>query len=147
MAAPHILAQFERCKPWLEAALRTPAPNVLASIQERVASGEMQIWPGEHCAALTEMADFPLSGARVLTVWLAGDLAEALELQPGVEAWARAKGCTRIVVGDGVREWAATLAAATATPVIPQPPIFVASAHGAPFQGDDSDDSAEASVR
>jgi len=72
-----------------------------------LASGQAQLWVGETAAMVTQCVDEP--AGRSLHVWLAGgDLAEILRLKPGVEAWGRAQGCSRVTL-NGRKGWARVL--------------------------------------
>lgn len=64
----------------------------------------VQVWPGERSALLTRLLRTPEGGC--CHVWLGGGaLRELIALRPGVEAWARAQGCTHATI-DGRPGWA-----------------------------------------
>jgi len=70
-------------------------------------AGQAQLWAGARCALVTQCVRDP-SGLS-LHVWLAGgDLDEILALRPGLEAWGRAMGCTRLTL-NGRKGWARVL--------------------------------------
>lgn len=63
-----------------------------------VAAGEAQLWTGDQSAAVTLIEDEPRE--RRLLVWLAGgDLRELVDdLRPCIEAFARERGCRRMMI-------------------------------------------------
>jgi hypothetical protein len=99
---------WARCAPWLEAALaRAPLTHTLDDVRAAVAEGRAQFWAFPRSAAVTEILDAPRS--RTLNHWLVGgDLDEIVALQPHVERWAKANGCTRLMLG-GRGGWARVL--------------------------------------
>jgi GNAT superfamily N-acetyltransferase len=101
-------AAWARCGPWLQAALdEAPLAYTLDDVRKLVRAGEAQLWVFERSAAVTRVFDEPR--ARVLNHWLVGgDLEELTHMQPHVEAWARTRGCTRLMLG-GRRGWARVL--------------------------------------
>jgi hypothetical protein len=77
------------------------------TLEARIASGLAQLWPGERSVMVTSLHPTPEGGC--LHVWLgAGDLAELLEMRPGVEAWGRAQGCQFVSI-DGRPGWGRAL--------------------------------------
>lgn len=95
-----------RCRPWLLPALRREGgdeDDLIADLN----AGRAQLWAGERSAMVTQC----VGEARglCLHVWLAGgDLAEILEMKPGIEAWAHAQGCTYVTI-DGRPGWVRVL--------------------------------------
>lgn len=84
--------QWQRCRPWIEAALDTCVTHGIEDIEAGIVSGLYQFWPGKRCAIVTEIATFPKG--RVLNIWLlGGDLKELMQMRPHVEAWGKAQGC------------------------------------------------------
>jgi hypothetical protein len=71
----------------------THAPqDVMAAIER----GGMQLWIGEDCIGVSEVTAFPRK--TVVNVFLAaGDLAEFKRLQPGIEAFGRARGASQFM--------------------------------------------------
>jgi hypothetical protein len=88
--------EWNRCLPWIEAALdRTGGTHDAADVLDAVNRGDMQFWPGRACALVTELIRYPrLLACNYFLV--GGDMAELLEMQASVEAWARTQGCTRM---------------------------------------------------
>ena len=92
-------AEWARAAPWLEEALKhAGGTHALADVQAMVLGGEAQFWPLARAAAVTVIEDDPQE--RRLLVWLAGGDLDALrrELSPRLEAWARGRGCRRILI-------------------------------------------------
>lgn len=97
--APADLTAWERCAPWLAAALEySLAGWTVDDLRAGVAAGQAQFWPGEGAALVTEIASYP--NRRVLeAVAAGGDGAEIVDvLRPRAEAWARANGCAAVMV-------------------------------------------------
>jgi hypothetical protein len=102
MPVTDVLAQFERCKPWLIDALEG-GHHTIDDVAREIAQQSVQFWPGRACAVVTRVHSF--STGKACQVWLAGgDMAELLSLQPGLEAWARLMGCTEVLI-DGRKGW------------------------------------------
>jgi hypothetical protein len=98
--------QLERCRHWLEPALEDGFyswDDVVASLHQ----GRAMLWPGSNSAIVTEDQTYPTG--RVMQVWLAGgDMAEILQMAPGIEAMARLRGCVAVLV-EGRDGWTKTL--------------------------------------
>ena len=96
-------ADWLRCKPWIEAALSyAHGTHTIQDVEDAIGSGHMQFWPGENCALVTELIDYPRK--RALNFFLiGGDLQELVEKwEPHICEWARKAGCTH-VIGVGRR--------------------------------------------
>lgn len=98
---------FMRCSPWLEAALGyTGGTHNLQDILDGVLRGEYQFWPGERCAVITEIMNFPRK--RVFNFFLAGgDLKELEAMTPTMEAWAKFRECDSAML-TGRKGWLRT---------------------------------------
>lgn len=94
-------AEWNRCAPWLQAALDHSGNTFgLDDVRALVETEDAQFWPGYNCAIVTQIEVHPL--AKVLVFWLAGgDLNELVsELRPRIEAWAAGRGCdTSLIIG------------------------------------------------
>jgi hypothetical protein len=78
-------------------------------VERQIAEGRLHFWPGERCACVTEIIEYPR--LKALSVFAAGgdDLGELLhKMAPSVIAWAKDLGCTR-VIGGGRKGWARVL--------------------------------------
>lgn len=97
-------AQFERCAPWLQAALdRDAGTHALEDVWELIESGVAQLWPTPNGAIVTVVEAYPK--AKVLRFWLAGGtLRELQKSEPTIRAWAKDQGCTLVLIG-GRRGW------------------------------------------
>lgn len=93
---PALPPQVERIRTLLERAIvELRGTHTFGDVIEAMLSGRLQLFVGERCFALTEFTNYPRM--RVLNVFLAGgDIREAKKLQPGVEAFARGGGASRI---------------------------------------------------
>lgn len=102
-------AAWERCAPWLEAALEhSSGTHTLADVKACVERGTALFWAGKDAAMVTEITDYPQ--LKALNFWLAGgDLAELRDtLRPLAEAYAKAHGC-RFATIVGRAGWARAL--------------------------------------
>lgn len=101
-------AEFERCTPWIEAALEyTYGTHDLQSIRDGVEDGRYQFFFTPRGCAITQVSDYPLM--RVLSIILyGGELENALEYLPMVEGWAAEQGCERVEI-TGRRGWVQAL--------------------------------------
>lgn len=76
-----------------------------ASIDQAVRAGRMQLWraPDDVAVVVTQIGTYPAT--KVLWVLLAaGELNAVMALQDTVALWAKAMGCSRIVM-DGRAGW------------------------------------------
>ena len=102
-----IIAHLERCQGWLTEALDEEL-FTWEDVVRRVLAGQAMLWPGKNCAIVTTDEIYP-SGERVLQTWLAGgDMAEILQMAPGIEALARLRGCTASLI-EGRKGWIKTM--------------------------------------
>lgn len=85
---------------WLLPALRDADE---AELIADLISSAAQLWPGQRSAVVTQV--FEETDGPSLHVWLAGgELDDILALKPGIEAWARARGCRWVTI-EGRRGW------------------------------------------
>lgn len=81
--------------------------HTLGDVANAIKAGAAQWWCNGDGAAVTEIQDWPL--VRVLNYWIvAGRLRDCLRMQPEIEQWAMAQGCT-IATARGRPQWAATV--------------------------------------
>jgi hypothetical protein len=100
-----IQREFERCWPWIEAALTrcNVKHHSRESLLADLLAGRAQIWPAERGVIVSEC--FIDGEARVLRGWLGGgDLDDIVAMRPGMEAWGRAMGCTHAAI-EGRKGW------------------------------------------
>jgi len=101
-AQPPLIEHFERCKPWLEAALEEGFYKI-EDVARALAENRAQFWPGKNAAIVTEIDT--IGQTRVCRVWLAGgEMTEVLEMARGLEAWSRLQGCSEVLV-EGRKGW------------------------------------------
>ncbi len=88
--------EFERCKPYIEAALEyTGGTHDLIDIYEGLYKGTMQLWPAEKSCLVTEIITYPKM--KVLNIFLGGgDLTEILSMHEDVIRWAKDQGCSAL---------------------------------------------------
>ncbi|HEX2725567.1 MAG TPA: hypothetical protein VHN20_07085 [Beijerinckiaceae bacterium] len=94
-----LINHFERCRPWLEAALAHSVGGYdIDDVRAAIETGTAQFWPTRNSAAVTTIDTFP-GGLKVLQFWLAGgSLAELALTEANVLAWARTLGCGKAVI-------------------------------------------------
>jgi hypothetical protein len=96
--------EWKRSKPWIEAALEYSLGSfTIEDIEERIAKGHMQFWPGERCALVSEFHIFPRK--KWLHVpFIGGDLEEVKAMQPALWSFAKFHGCDGLT-GGGRPGW------------------------------------------
>lgn len=100
-------AELERCRPWLEAAVKRSPGESLPPATVEILAGRAQLWAGDRYAMVTQLVLMPHE--RTFHVWLCGgDLDEAMAARPTIESWARQQGAQAITI-RGRRGWARVL--------------------------------------
>lgn len=104
------LSHWDRCRPFIEAALSfTGGTHTIEDIKRAVDANEMQFWPGQQSAVITEIQSYPQ--AKGMHYFLAGgDLEELSRMRPILERWALSIGCNRVTLA-GRRGWLRTFLA------------------------------------
>ncbi|MDQ6830254.1 MAG: hypothetical protein M3081_15465 [Gemmatimonadota bacterium] len=105
--APPTLPSVRQCavsKRLLERALKYAGDtHTVADLEEAIALGTMQSWPGPHSLVITQVVTYPqLKELRVCLA--AGRMKEIEQITPIMLAWGRQRGCTRAVFA-GRRGW------------------------------------------
>lgn len=109
MSAVH---QLSRCAPWLEAALEhAGGTHTIDDVIREIYKGNLQFWPGEKCAIVTEIEVYPLTKSCHLFLG-GGDLHEIEELTRKIAVWAKTQGCKQMTLA-GRRGWERTALART----------------------------------
>lgn len=96
---------WARCKEWIRAAVEPTGLYRIEDIEQAIADGAMQFWPGKYCAAVTEFVAYP--NCKVLNVFAGGGVkGRALreltrEMEPAFLRWAKACDCKKII-GFGI---------------------------------------------
>ncbi len=90
-----VMIHFDRCAPYLEAALKyTNGDFTLEEVRERCENGEMQFWPAARGCVVTSVAVYPRT--KVLVIFLvAGDPDEWPIIWPAIASWGKSIGCSR----------------------------------------------------
>jgi hypothetical protein len=94
-----------RCRHYIEAALvHSPGLETIEDVERAIERGAYQVWFGNACCAVTEIAHYARARALVV-VHGGGDLTELLNaLEPAMCAFARAQDCT-LIMGTGRKGW------------------------------------------
>lgn len=96
-------AEWDRCAPWIEAALEwSLGTHLLEDVKELVLTDRAQFWPGTNAAAVSEISVQPRM--KILHFWLCGgDMREILEeMLPVAEAWGVTQGCSRFTTAGRI---------------------------------------------
>lgn len=91
--------EWERCRPWIVAALEHgPGLESIEDVERLISEGRYSFWPGANCAAVCEVADY--GQGKVLTlVHAGGDMKELVEvIEPAICNYARGLGCRAMLV-------------------------------------------------
>lgn len=100
------MTEAVRLQEHLEAALEyAGGTHTLSDVIAEIYAGQMQFWPGERSAIVTQIAEFPRK--TVLVFFLAGgDGDELRQMRGRIERWAiKEHGCTAATL-TGRRGWA-----------------------------------------
>lgn len=98
-----MIEHFDRCRPYIEAALEYAGTHRIEHIEAGIEAGAFQFWPGHRSAIVTEISEYPL--AKCMHFFLAGgDIKELQEMARYIEQAARRLGCTRMTLA-GRRGW------------------------------------------
>ena len=86
-----------------QALIRGDEPYTMADLEDDLTKGDAMLWMGERCALVT--AEYIIDGVRCHHVWLScGALDEMVTLEPGIAAYARARGCSYASI-NGRKGW------------------------------------------
>lgn len=100
MNPKHVISEFDKARDWLLPALQgdDTEDDLLNDLFLRRA----QLWRGDNAAMVTRLVS---AEEPYIMVWLGGgELDGLLDLQPGVEAWARAQGAKAARI-NGRKGW------------------------------------------
>lgn len=81
--------------------------HTIESIETSLVDGRARLLTMPDCCFVVELADYP-SARACQVMWAAGTLEAILAATPRLHAWARAQGCTEMLV-EGRSGWARTL--------------------------------------
>lgn len=101
--------EWQRCRPWIEAALaESPGLETIEEVERLIACGRYIFWPHQDCAVITRVDQF--EWARVLMAVHGGGKLGALmdELIPEMEKWAKVNDFDYFG-GEGRLGWIPTL--------------------------------------
>ena len=91
-------SDWERCRPWIEAALPyAGGTHTIEDIEAEMRRGQLAMIAGQRSAVLCEIRNYPR--LRALHIFLAGgDLMELKSFNPMMDNAARSMGCSRISI-------------------------------------------------
>lgn len=78
--------------------------DTMEGLEQMVFQGRLQFWPGRGAAVITEIYTYAGGEKVIQAKWAAGDVAEIMEMVPGIEAFGRMQGCTTALV-EGREGW------------------------------------------
>ena len=93
MNAMKPINEIERCKPWIEAALKhSGGTHVFEDVEKGIRESRMQLWPAPRGCIVTEIVVYPRK--KLLNLFLAGgELDQLLDMYDDMKAWAELQGC------------------------------------------------------
>lgn len=91
--------EFERCRPWLEAALAVDAEATADELLAQVLAGRAQLWPSDDAVVVTQCLIGP-EGPSIHAWCGGGTLSAMVALRPGIEAWGRSMGATTATIAS-----------------------------------------------
>ena len=95
--------QWERCKPWIEKAVKHQDGYTIDDIEDKIRQGIFHLWPGKKSAMITEFVVFPQYRALNL-LFCGGKYEELAEMLPYIEDFARRAQVKRLY-GGGRKGW------------------------------------------
>lgn len=100
------MTEWERCKPWIEAALRyAGGTHTIEDVEAAVVERRAMLLAGKQSAIVVEVKIFPRQ--RALHIWLAGgdlDELKSVFTSGQIDVIARAHGCRHVTI-SGRRGW------------------------------------------
>lgn len=99
-----MLTALDWSRPYIEDALAySGGTHRWPDIQAGVLLGNLQLWPGQSSAAVTEINVYPRK--KVLNVFLAGgDMDELMVMMDSAREWGRSRGCDTMMM-SGRQGW------------------------------------------
>jgi hypothetical protein len=89
--------EWARCRHWIEAAIEHSSGIIsIEDVEAGIAAGNMQFWPGQRSAAVTEIAVYPRT-KHLLVVLAGGDMEEIISMIPSFKFFGKAHGCEKLV--------------------------------------------------
>lgn len=102
------MTEFERCRPYLEAALEyNRGTQTIEDVKAGIESGQFQLIAGRNSAALTEIAKLPQK-TYINVILGGGDLEELKDIAKRIEDASRAAGADGVMI-IGRRGWGKVL--------------------------------------
>ena len=98
------MTEWERCLPWLMAALEYDETNNIDHVYREICEGRAQFWAGKQSAAVTAICNNP--NGKSLFIWLAGgDMSELCGgMMQAATAYAKANDCKWLEI-SGRKGW------------------------------------------
>ena len=95
--------EWDRCKPWLEKAMKYQDTYTIDDIKDKIRNGIALLWPGKKSAMVTEIIPFPQMLSMNILVF-AGNFKEFEEMFKHIETYAKKAGIKRLY-GGGRKGW------------------------------------------
>lgn len=103
-AVDPLLTQWARYRDGFAAAMADEGMWTIEELEARIAARRAFFFPGREAAMVGQIEAYP-SGLRVMQIhWATGDVAELLQMAPGIESLARMMGCDEILI-EGREAW------------------------------------------
>jgi hypothetical protein len=101
------IEEFERCWPWIEAAMAYEVGGAAfgkSDVWSSIERDDYQFWPRVRSAGVTSIVETPVR-KFLHVLWLGGNGLDIVDgLEPVLDAYGRAHGCSYIV-GSGRTGW------------------------------------------
>lgn len=97
---PEDKSEWQRCRPWIEEALKYSAgTHTIEDIEAGIATGAYRFFSSPKAAVIVEVIECPQK--RILNYFLIGGDSDDLKtkIDPLASAWAKAKGC-KLAIGN-----------------------------------------------
>lgn len=98
-----MLLQWARFRPLFQEAMEEGFWTI-EDLEQKIAHKRAFFFPGKNAALVAEIVGYPGGERAMQALWACGDMAELMQMAPGLEAIARMMGCTSIVI-EGRKAW------------------------------------------
>jgi hypothetical protein len=99
-----LLSQWARFRDLFREAMADDGFWTIEDLEQRIAHRRAFFFPGANAAMVAQIEAYPSELKVFQVLWAAGDVAELLQMAPGVESIARMMGCHEILI-EGREAW------------------------------------------